>query len=183
MGALGHHQPPALRSAEVCKPPAALGGEYGQVRGLQELHAHRLSRYLHQGGQGPGGLHAVRGLRRVRAAVSRWVPLRAPARRAEGNGNKEYHDRGRGGTGLPAGKAGENLRLGSEAVGKMIADAKLELDRKNLRPVFEEELLCGNEKREQFVLSKGTRKEVKMRCAGGSGLSYNGQRDGTHQPV
>ena len=55
-------------------------------------------------------------------------------------------------------KAGENLRLGSEAVGKMIADAKLELDRKNLRPVFEEELLCGNEKERAICIVERDKK-------------------------
>lgn len=67
-------------------------------------------------------------------------------------------------------KAGENLRLGSEAVGKMIADVKLELDRKNLRPVFEEELLCGNEKERAICIVERDKKRSENEvCRGAVG--------------
>ena len=36
--------------------------------------------------------------------------------------------------------AGQNLKLGGAALGKALADTRLELDRKNLRPVFLEDL-------------------------------------------
>ena len=62
---LGHHLPPALRPAEVRQAQGASGGQQGQVHRLQELHEDRLPRHLHEGWQGPRGLHPVCGLRRV----------------------------------------------------------------------------------------------------------------------
>ena len=61
-------RPCALLKYVKHKAPLAVntsGGQQGQVHRLQELHEDRLPRHLHEGGQGPRGLHPVCGLRRV----------------------------------------------------------------------------------------------------------------------
>ena len=72
-----------------------------------------------------------------------------------GNGKIDRDDFGLGDEDLQEAKekakklasaAEQSIRTGSDRLGKALSDAKLEMDRKNLRPVFAEEL-CGSEGR------------------------------------
>ena len=74
---LAANEPSVIISRRPCallkyvKHNAPLAVNKEKCIGCKELHEDRLPRHLHQGGQGLGGQHPVRGLRCVRAAVPR----------------------------------------------------------------------------------------------------------------
>ena len=64
-GTLGDHHPPPLRAAQVGGEASPLPGGTGQVQGLQDVHANRMSRHLLEGQESGHRPHPMCGLRGV----------------------------------------------------------------------------------------------------------------------
>lgn len=120
-GAVGDHLPPSLRAAEICEGEAAGVCGSRKMPGVQALHEAGMPRDPHTGREGEHRHHALRRLRRMRAALPFRRHRRRPGRRV-----RESVKGGNGMTGtgtksvMIVGVGGQGSLLASKLLGRLL---------------------------------------------------------------